>query len=286
MVTARRRGSNAGLRDHVDQLIQGWAAERPDLDTSAVAIVYRLTRIAAVWNGEIDRLFTAHGLTRTDFAVLANLRRAGAPFQLNQRHIMDALRLTSGTVSLRIEKMVDRGLVSRTTDPADARAAIVTLTEAGADLFDRVAPEHLANEARLLAALPEAQRDTLAELLRAILVDIEQPAAGRPDGRMGFTAAPATVTQRKRADLGLPPQHGLLVESVVRDGPADRAGIRPGDTVERVGDVALHSLACLERALDGAAGRVRARVLRNGKAIGCDVDLTRSSPRERGGADR
>lgn len=255
------------LRDHVDALIDGWAVERPDLDTAAVSVVYRVTRIAAVWNAEIDRLFASHGITSTDFAVLANLRRAGAPFQLNQRHLMTALRLTSGTVSLRIEKMVERGLVTRASDPNDARASIVSLTDEGAALFDRVAPEHLANEARLIAALPEPQRQVLADLLRTILVDIEQPADDRPDHRLGFTAAPATATQRKRADLGLPPQPGLLVESVRPGGAAELAGLRAGDTIVGFAGTELSSLTCLERALAGAAATARAEVLRAGERL-------------------
>lgn len=274
-----QRAPRRAMRDHVDQLIDGWAQERPDLDTAAIAVVYRLTRIAAVWNGEIDRLFAGHGITTTDFAVLANLRRAGHPYRLNQRQIMTALRLTSGTVSLRIEKMVERGLVSRTTDPADARATIVELTDAGAELFDRVAPEHLANEARLLAALPDEQRDGLAALLRTILVDIEQPAEERPDVALGLTVAPAVATQRKRAELGLSPQHGLLVESVASGGAAERAGLRVGDTLTHVGDVALHSLTCLERALAVRSTQVEVSVLRGTRPLTLVLERPRSRER-------
>ncbi len=260
------------MRDHVDQLIESWASERPDLDTAAVSIVYRLTRIAAVWNVEIERVFQRHGITSTDFAVLSNLRRAPSPHQLHQRAIMSALRLTSGTVSLRIEKMVDRGLVTRAADPTDARASIVTLTEAGADLFDQVAPEHLANEARLIASLPEPQRDALAQTLRTILVDIEQPDEARPDHDLGFVVTPAPVAQRKRADVGLPSQHGLLVEAVTSGGRADRSGIRPGDTITHLDGVAQYSITCLEQALDGGPGRLSARLVRNGKPVTLDID--------------
>lgn len=266
----RRTGPE--LRDHVDTLIDGWATERPDLDTAAVGVVYRLVRIAAVWNAEIERLFAGFGVTTTDFAVLANLRRAGEPFQLHQRHLMTALRLTSGTVSLRIDKMVERDLVTRGVDPLDARATVVTLTEEGAALFDRIAPLHLANENRLLAALPDDQRSQLAELLRTVLVDIEQPHDGRPDHRLGFVATPSPVAQRKRADLGLAPQHGLLVESVDGSGAAARAGLRPGDTLTELGGVHLYSLTCLERALASGGGPFVATVLRAGKSVALSID--------------
>lgn len=276
MPKRRPRPPRPVMRDHVDQLIEGWAAERPDLDTAAVGVVYRLTRIAAVWNAEIERLFASYGITSTDFAVLANLRRTGSPYQLNQRQLMTALRLTSGTVSLRIEKMVERGLVTRAVDPSDARAAIVTLTAEGAALFDVVAPEHLANERRLIASLPEVQQGQLAGMLRAILLDIEQPAEARPDHALGFTAAPTLATQRKRAEVGLPPQPGLLVESVERGGAADRAGVRPGDMVTRVGDVAVCSLACLERAIGAGGAPLVATLVRGGAST--RIELERPGP--------
>ena len=94
---------------------------------------------------------------------------------------MDAVRLTSGTVSIRIDKLVDRHLVERQPDPSDARASLVTLTRAGSDLFDAVAPEHLANEARLVAALSTEQHQLLGDLLKTLLIEIEQPQTDRPD---------------------------------------------------------------------------------------------------------
>ncbi len=263
------------MRDHVDQLIEGWAAERPDLDTAALAIVYRLTRIAAVWNAEIEKVFAAHGITSTDFAVLANLRRAGAPYRLNQRQLMSALRLTSGTVSLRIDKMVERKLVARTNDPADARASVIGLTTAGRQLFDRVAPAHLANEERLLASVPPAQRQVFADLLRTVLVDIEQPQEVRPDHALGLVVGPATVAQRKRADVGLAARHGLLVESVRDGGSADQAGVRPGDLLTHIGDTPLYSLTCLERALEGMPSTIAVRGLRNEQSISFRIESTR-----------
>ena len=260
-VPKRSSGPQTPLRDQVDELISGWANERPDLDTTALAVVYRLTRVAAVWNGEVERLFAGFGLTSTDFAVLAVLRRHGPPYRLNQRQILRELRLTSGTVSLRVDKMVERGLVTRGADPADGRAMVIGLTDMGSRMFDRVAPDHLANEARLLAAIPPDDRLALARILRGILIDVEQPENDRPDVRLGFVSAGATAAQRKRAELGLGAQHGLLVETVNAGGPAELAGIRVGDTISHVDGRELHSLACLAGLLDESAGQAPSRVM-------------------------
>src|SRR3546814_18617210 len=49
---------------------------------------------------------------------------------------------------------------------------------------------------------------------------------------VGFTGVP--VTAELAQSLGLVRPVGVLVESVYRDGPADRAGIRPGDVITAI----------------------------------------------------
>ncbi len=262
------------MRDHVDQLVAGWSRERPDLDVEPITVVYRLTRVAASWNQEIERFFADEGMTPTDFAVLANLRRAGPPYQQTQRQLMTALRLSSGTISLRIDKLVARRLVERRADPDDARASRVTLTDAGRKTFDEVAPRHLANEARLAATLPSEQRATLSDLLRTLLIEIEQPRADRPDELLGFVATPAPDAHRKRTELGLAPLNGLLVEQVRNGSAAHAAGLLMGDVITRVGTTPLAALTCLERALAEPASTVAVTVIRNGAEMRLSIPRT------------
>lgn len=273
-VRRRKAAPVAGLEDHVDRLVREWSTVRPDLDVAPIAVVYRVTRLAAEWNNEIDRVFAKAKITNTDFAVLANLRRAGPPFQLSQRQIMNALRLTSGTISLRIDKLVDRKLVERQPDPGDARASMVTLTAAGSDLFDTVAPEHLANESRLVAALSTDEQEILGRLLKTLLIEIEQPPSDRPDHRLGMILAPAAVGQHRRAAVGLPMQPGLLVEEVVGNGPAANAGVQAGDLLVASADTPVRSLTCLERALAAHPGTVPLTLHRNGRRVDITVETT------------
>jgi DNA-binding MarR family transcriptional regulator len=235
----------------VARLFGGWHSERPDLEVAPVAIVNRIGRLAAYFAAEIERVFAGSAITSADFAVLASLRHSGRPFQLTQRQLMDALRLTSGTVSVRIARLAERGMVRR--DPApDARGVLVTLTDLGARTFDELAPEHLANEARLVAALDPGQQATLATLLQLLLVEYEPGVENRPDERLGFVAAPAHTGLRRRAAVGLAPLPGLLVENVRQGGPAAAAGIRVGDLLVRTPARELRSLTCLAQAIDGA----------------------------------
>ena len=161
--------------DDVDRVLVDWAAQRPDLDFTPVGVVTRLSRVRTYLDAELAGVFASFGLTSADFLVIVSLRRAGKPYRMPQARLMDALGLTSGTVSVRLDRLEKNGIVTREPDPASARGSLVQLTVSGLELFDRVAPVHLANEDRLLSALSPAERQVLADLLRRL-----SPRSSRP----------------------------------------------------------------------------------------------------------
>ncbi|MCW3845394.1 MarR family transcriptional regulator [Micromonospora yasonensis] len=157
------------MADHVDHVLEQWAAERADLDVSPMAVIGRLSRLVRVVNAELNRTFGAHGLDAASFDVLATLRRGGRPYRLTPSELMRDAMVTSGAVTQRLERLESRGLIARTPSTTDRRAVHVTLTAEGLALIDRVLPEHVATEHRLLAALPAAERAVLADTLRSLL---------------------------------------------------------------------------------------------------------------------
>lgn len=245
------------LRDHTDWILEGWARERPDLDVSPVAIINRMSRLMSFLRPEIETVQERYGLTSPSFAVLATLSRSGAPYQLSQRALMDALQLTSGTISVRIDRLEQEGLVVRLPDPDDQRGVLVQLTEKGRELFDRAAPAHLANEDRLLSALNAEQREQLASLLRILLLSFEQIASDDPQhprNWIGVSLAPAHLARRLRRSVGLPDVPGLLVQAVASPGPAAEAGLEEGDLIVAANGVEVRSIACLHEQLQAARG--------------------------------
>ena len=67
---------------------------------------------------------------------------------------------------------------------------------------------------------------------------------------LGIAVAPPEVGARLRAAVGLPERAGLLVRDVEDDGPAHRAGVRPGDLVVTAAGHDLDSVDDLFDALD------------------------------------
>ncbi|TQM83015.1 DNA-binding MarR family transcriptional regulator [Saccharothrix saharensis] len=157
------------MADHVDLVVSQWHAQRPDLDVSPMAVIGRLSRLARLVDGELGKTFAAHGLDRASFDVLATLRRSAPPHRLTPTELMRASMVTSGAVTQRLDRLEARGLVVRTPNEHDGRGVVVALTDGGLDLVDRVLPDHLATEDRLLGALSTAERTALADTLKQVL---------------------------------------------------------------------------------------------------------------------
>ena len=151
--------------DPVERLLAQWARERPDLDVSPMAVVGRISRLARRIDLAQRETFARYDLDPAGFDVLATLRRSGPPYELTPSDLVEQTMVTSGAVTKRLDRLEGAGLVERRVAGGDRRSRIVVLTEKGRELIDRAAPEHFANEARLLEPLTRAERATLARLL-------------------------------------------------------------------------------------------------------------------------
>lgn len=160
------------MKDRVDVIQEQWRRERPDLDPSPQGVIGRLHRLAAALTEEITAVYARFGLSEAEFDLLAALRRAGDPFELPAGELADHTMVTSGGLTKRVDRLVERGLVVRTGADADRRRRIIGLTPEGRRLIDEAVTAHLANEHRLVglidpadaAALRDASRRWLAAL--------------------------------------------------------------------------------------------------------------------------
>lgn len=163
-------------RDGVDGIVEQWAAERPDLDTGAMAVFGRIYRAARLAADVQERCYAQFGITRADFDVLATLRRAGGPDGLSPGRLTEALMLTSGGMTSRLDRLERAGHLVRTPDPGDRRALLIRLTDTGRALVDEAVAAGLAEQQRLLGDLSAAQRTRLIGDLRELLLSVERHA--------------------------------------------------------------------------------------------------------------
>lgn len=170
-------------RDVVDEIREGWAGLRPDLDTATIDIVGRMLRAAAVITRRGDEFLARYGLGRGEFDILAALRRQGGP---QSPGALRTVSLATGPATTkRLRALESRALVRRSANPADGRGALIALTPAGETLIDEVFPQLLAVETALLDGVPADAADGVVAALRLTLGSIEGRGAEAPSSAAG-----------------------------------------------------------------------------------------------------
>jgi len=159
--------------DRVSRIQAEWRRERPDLDVTPQGVIGRLHRLAGHLTDELMVVYRRHGLGEGDFDVLAALRRAGAPFERTPSDLAESTMVTTGAMTKRIDRLEERGLVTRRASDTDGRGRVVALTSEGRELIDRAFTDHMINEHRLLDALSPEQRAGLETALTAWLARFE-----------------------------------------------------------------------------------------------------------------
>jgi MarR family transcriptional regulator, 2-MHQ and catechol-resistance regulon repressor len=102
----------------------------------------------------------------SDFAVLEALLHKG-PLPVNA--IGKKVLLTSGSITVAVDRLETKGLVERRAHGSDRRARIVHLTKEGRKLITSAYTEHAADMERLASAsLTKTERKTLIRLLKKI----------------------------------------------------------------------------------------------------------------------
>jgi S1-C subfamily serine protease len=126
----------------------------------------------------------------------------------------------------------------------------------------------------------------VADLARTVAnrearVDVRRVASPPPQGDVrGFGSSLGTIP-----DYGGPPkgQKGMLLAGVRPDGAADKAGLRRGDVLVKLGDHAIGGVEDLMYVLLATkpGTKLKAVVVRDGKELAVDVTLQESSRRPR-----
>src|SRR5688500_2876333 len=148
------------MRDEVDQLVEAWERERPDLDLAPVGVFSRISRLARRLDLARRQAFTDHGIELWEFDVLSALRRTGEPYELSPGRLLRETLVTSGTMTNRVDRLAARGFVERYPDPDDRRGVIVRLTAEGRSTVDGAFEALLGAENALLADLPPRDRQS------------------------------------------------------------------------------------------------------------------------------
>lgn len=165
-----------------------WAEHNPGLDTSPMEVVELLKRATALIDRAVEPLYEGAPLTAPEVDMLVPLRYATEP--VIARRLADEMGISRAGVSKALARLEKRGLISRAPNPADRRAALVTITPAGEAAMDSLFPRQVAVEAEMLRGLGDDRPAVLSALARLTEV-LASPA---PEAQPPVTAPSGTAS--------------------------------------------------------------------------------------------
>jgi len=124
-----------------------------------------------------QRLRERFETTLARFDLLSQLDRA--PKGLTMGELSSRLMVSNGNVTGLTDALVQEGLVSRSTEPADRRSLRITLTAAGKRFFDSMTPVHEQWVDTLMAGMTRAEMAHLLELLGKLKQSLAAAGASR-----------------------------------------------------------------------------------------------------------
>ena len=152
----------------MDSILAQWRRERPDLDTSVMAVCGDLWRAADRVRDGVAANLAGDELDLAGFDVLLTLRRQGRGRALSPSELAQDMMISTSAMTNRLDRLQKRGLIERQPDPADRRALRIVLTEAGFALADRIVARHVSTEARSASALSAEERAALSRSISKI----------------------------------------------------------------------------------------------------------------------
>jgi DNA-binding MarR family transcriptional regulator len=125
------------------------------------------------------RLHGPSGFTVLDRPAYQALWRIVEEGPLRPTALSVLLEVDLSVVSRQVRALEDVGFVSRTSDPADARAALVSATPSGLKAFDLTRKQRTEVLGEVLAAWPDDDRVALVRLLTRFNAELEAAISNR-----------------------------------------------------------------------------------------------------------
>jgi len=160
--------------DWVDRYIAGFLRAYPQIDSEVEGIVDRICKLNKYFVTTLEDTVAELGLDHAEYKLLVRLRSGGPGASESAGDLSRALVMSSGGMTNLLDRLEDRGLVKRTSDPSDRRSVLVKLTPAGRKTIDKAVSTEAAREESVFDALTPGERKELNDALRRMMQTFEE----------------------------------------------------------------------------------------------------------------
>lgn len=122
-----------------------------------------LSRTLLFLDRKTDKIFKEHGITKTQFAVLEVLYHKG---DLSQCDIRKLILTTAGNLPVVINNLLKEDLITKTPHEEDRRRQVLSLTNKGRQLIQKVFPENKQCIQECFSVWTEEEKEILHGLMK------------------------------------------------------------------------------------------------------------------------
>ncbi|KHK99161.1 MarR family transcriptional regulator [Microbacterium mangrovi] len=162
-------GRRSSTRDEYRRAVETYVAAGGDES------VQRVITAAQSLNRKLDQWYARQlvdlDLTAGEWGVIAGIARAGEP--LTPGYLAELTSVAPSSMTHRLDRLAERGLVERTPDAENRTRVLVGLTDAGWRTFSSVIRSSNVVESDVLQDLSDRERDELARLLEIVILRLD-----------------------------------------------------------------------------------------------------------------
>ncbi|MCR8827518.1 MarR family winged helix-turn-helix transcriptional regulator [Pseudosulfitobacter koreensis] len=126
-------------------------------------LTYRLSKLQNALNAQAAQVLSAHSdITLTEWRVLFILRSMSTA---TMSMIVQESRLDKAQISRSIKALVEKGYIASVQDESDQRRQLLSATEAGRALKEKVLPIMMRRQQALTDGMPRAELETFFKVL-------------------------------------------------------------------------------------------------------------------------
>ena len=156
-------------RDSIDEMLDIWGKELPELDLVTEGIVERMQHLTWTLRKMLEETLAGHDLSHGEWGLLGQLRRGGPPYRCTPGTLARRQGLSTGAMTNRLDRLEQAGFVRRLPDPDDRRSTLIELTDVGRTVWEESVGTQAAKEAVIADALDAHEKDELNALLRRLV---------------------------------------------------------------------------------------------------------------------
>jgi DNA-binding MarR family transcriptional regulator len=163
----------------LNRIEQDWQRMRPELNAAPMLTGLLLDRLGSAFARHIEQTYSEEGINASNWDLLLTLLRSAPPQGLTHTELSELTAISGPSMTNRVTRLLDKGLVERVVSARDRRSALVRLTPRGRELVERLLPQHLEREQQALSVLSGKELSALTAIAMKLVEHLEGGAAAK-----------------------------------------------------------------------------------------------------------